>query len=116
MITELGGIQLSRSMILALHRAEREQVQEAKAAEARAVARQEQMMAEAQAYYAAYSETRGDTLHRQSLLLERQEEKDRVRRSQERAEAFQAHVAGLLMSGRGLRSHEDVLNIFRACP
>jgi hypothetical protein len=116
MITSLNGVPLSRSMMLAMARADREQELEDREAQKARLARQEQMERQTLAYYYAHGESPAQTVQRQALLEEQREERERVRRAAERVEQHQRAWAEAFMAGKRPRTHQEILEAARWFP
>jgi hypothetical protein len=99
-ITHIGGLELSRSTILSMMRADAEDRAEARAHEEAAEARREEALARAQAYYHEHGEWEWQTRERELDVLARAE----------------AQVAQLLAAGQRLRTVGEILAVAALYP
>jgi hypothetical protein len=115
-ITHIGGLELSRSTILSMMRADAEDRAEARAHEEAAEARREEALARAQAYYHEHGEWEWQTRERELDVLARAEARADEQRRVEAAERREAQVAQLLAAGQRLRTVGEILAVAALYP
>jgi hypothetical protein len=109
MITHISGFELSRSTILSMMRAEREELAEQRARDQAAEERREQAVARAQAYYHEHGEWEWETRARERELAARREQAELSRAQQEREQLRQTRYAELIASGQQPRTVAEIL-------
>ena len=116
MITSIGGMELSRATVIAMARADAQDRAEQKARREAEEARQEEIVARAQAYYYEHGEWEHETRARELDVLARAEARADEKRRAEAAERHQAHVAQLLAAGQQPRTVGEILAVAALYP
>jgi hypothetical protein len=111
-ITHIGGMEMSRSTVLNMMRADAADRAEQRARVEAAEARREEALARAQAYYHEHGEWEWQTRERELDIAARAEAK----RAAERAERRAAADAQLMMEGRTPRTIGQILEAARMFP
>jgi hypothetical protein len=115
-ITHVGWMELSRSTVLSMMRAEREELAEQRAREEAAEARRDEALARAQAYYHEHGEWEWQTRERELDVLARAEARADEKRRAELAERQQARYAQLIAAGQQPRTVGEILAVAALYP
>ncbi len=116
MITHIGGMEMSRSTVLSMMRADAADRAEQRAREEAAEARREGALARAQAYHYEHGEWEWQTRERELDMLARAEARADEQRRAEAAGRHRAHVAQLLAAGQQPRTVGEILAVAALYP